>query len=129
MGGLRRVTLLDAMEILQSKKLQQYLYFKKGKLYSRVIDYEWALNHNKGPSLINQEFYIELDADIKKEEENDRINIELSEDMVRDITNINIQIKVPIMDLNRDQEELMEDLLDVVKHHLVLQIDNWKGEK
>lgn len=61
--------------------------------------------------------------------DNDRANIELSEDIVRDIININIQIKVPIMDLNRDQEELMVDLLDVVKHHLVLQIDNWKGEK
>lgn len=57
-----------------------------------------------------------------------RVNTELTEDMVRDITNINIQIKVPIMDLNRDQEELMVDLLDVVKHHLTLQIANWKGE-
>ena len=58
-----------------------------------------------------------------------RVNIELSEDMLRDITNINIQIKVPIIDLYRDQEELMVDLLEVVKHHLTLQIDNWKGEK
>lgn len=57
-----------------------------------------------------------------------RVNIELSEDMVRDITNINIQIKVPTMDLNRDKEELMVDLLDVVKHHLILQIDNLRGE-
>ena len=33
-----------------------------------------------------------------------RVNIELSEDMLRDITNINIQIKVLIIDLYRDQK-------------------------
>ena len=129
MGGLRRVTLLDAMEILQSKKLQQYLYFKNNNQFARVIDWQWIFNHDRKTSFLKQEFYIELDADIKKEEENDRVNIELSEDMLRDITNINIQIKVPIIDLYRDQEELMVDLLEVVKHHLTLQIDNWKGEK
>lgn len=69
MGGLRRVTLSEAMEILQNKKLQQYLYFKNGNQYSRVIGYEWVLNHDRRTSLINQEFYIELDDDIKKEEE------------------------------------------------------------
>lgn len=69
MGGLRRATLSEAMEILQNKNLQQYLYFKNGNQFSRVIDYEWILNHYKATSLINQEFYIELDADIKKEEE------------------------------------------------------------
>ena len=69
MGGLRRVTLSEAMEILQDKNLQSYLYFKSIKQYSRVIDYEWALNHDIRTSLINKEFYIESDADIKKEEE------------------------------------------------------------
>ena len=69
MGGLRKATLSEAMEVLQDKNLQEYLYFKGGQLYSRVIDYKWILNHDKETSLINQEFYIELDIDIKKEEE------------------------------------------------------------
>lgn len=74
MGGLRKATLSEAMEVLQSKNLQKYLYFKEHKQYSRVIDYEWVFNHDKRTSLINQEFYIELidlGADIKTEEEND----------------------------------------------------------
>lgn len=68
MSGLRRVTLSEAMEVLQDKNLQVYLYFKNDTQYSRVIDYKWILNYDKGTSLINQEFYIELDMDIKKEE-------------------------------------------------------------
>lgn len=69
MGGLRRATLSEAMEILQDENLQSYLYFKSNNQYSRVIDYKWIFNHDMRASLINQEFYIELDDDIKKEEE------------------------------------------------------------
>lgn len=54
--------------------------------------------------------------------------ISVSEDKLRDSTNINIQIKVPTYDLYRDPEELVIDLMDIVKHHLILQIDNLKGE-
>lgn len=59
MGGLRKVTLLEAMVILQEKDLQKHLYFKDGCKYCRVIDYEWIINHDKKVSLLNQVFYME----------------------------------------------------------------------
>lgn len=69
MGGLRRVTLSEAMEILIDKQLQKHLYFKSNINYYRVIDLQWTFNHDKKMSLLNQVFYMELDADIKTEEE------------------------------------------------------------
>lgn len=69
MGGLRKATLSEAMEVLQNKNLQSYLYFKNGNQFSRVIDYEWIINHDRKTSLLNQTFYMELDTDIKTEEE------------------------------------------------------------
>lgn len=69
MGGLRKVTLSEAMEVLQDKNLQEHLYFKEDKQYCRVIDYEWIINHDRKTSLLNQTFYMELGIDIKTEEE------------------------------------------------------------
>lgn len=44
MGGLRRVTLSEAMESLQSGLLQKRVYFRSDDQYSRVIDFEWNLD-------------------------------------------------------------------------------------
>ena len=58
----------------------------------------------------------------------EKTRITMSKDELRDTTSINIQIKVPTYDLYRDPEELVIDLMETVKHHLILQIDNLRGE-
>lgn len=44
------------------------------------------------------------------------------------ISSVNIQIQIPTYDLYRDREELVKDLMEAVKYHLVSQIDNLRGE-
>lgn len=69
MGGLRRITLSEAMEALQSDLLQKRVYFRRNDQYNRVIDFEWNLVGSRKGSLINQTFYMELISENNKYEE------------------------------------------------------------
>ena len=119
MGGLRRATLSEAMEVLQDKNLQIYLYFKNNKQFSRVIDYEWIFNHNKRTSLLNQTFYMELDMIPKK----DNISIQTEENLKNNCQTINIMINVPLEDIqHKDRREVVKGVLAACEYHLLQQL-------
>lgn len=126
MGGLRKATLSEAMEILQDKKLQKYLYFKRKQIFGRVIDYQWKLDHDWDTSLLKQEFYMEL----RDTNMNDNVDIQTEESLMEDHQTIHININVPKEDiLHKDRREVAKGVLNACEYHILKQFNVTKGEK